>query len=273
MASLGPDVQNYLNFSTESGILTRLPYAYIISKLKSIIEISFLSILLASFSTLVFNLRNFESILIAYILLMLYFFMSYSANSLFGNILRQGMSTIILLLAFKLSQTSTRIPIVFTSILIHFSSLIVYVFTLYNRRQVKHLISFKTFTLVILFSTLIIVFFNDRILVLVERRVSKDLSGFLFVYFLIIVRCVFFRNFLASSQKVLIIYLTVLFCLVIAGEYGQRILISLIFILDMLYLGKNYKYKSVFLKYMFLLSFESAFRYGIIGNFWGPTAV
>ncbi len=116
------------------------------------------------------------------------------------------------------------------------------------------------------------IFVPDRIFNIIKRNVINDLDGYILVSLLLITRLtVFLLRRKISKADFLALFLVVLTFLMF-GEFGQRLLISLIFIFDYFLITRFYRSKQIVMSYCIILFFESFARYWIVGNFWGPHA-
>ena len=109
----------------------------------------------------------------------------------------------------------------------------------------------------------------DRFMVVWSRDRGDDILGYAFVAVIFNLRLLFllrlgnlrFKKYLFVSCGLLIFS--------VFGEFGQRVLISAIFVLDIILINIYYRSKLFFNLMFFIWIFEAYIRYFIIGNFWG----
>jgi len=264
----GPDIENYLKFTTDTSVVVRIPFAFFLSLLPEFLTASTLGTLYWALLHFIIKPRNKGDILLITVYFSGLMILSYSANSLVGNLLRQALATIII--AFFLSQSFSKklISLGFASVF-HIASIPVlflldFLRQAYRSTQIILLLVFCCAALVVLFYLL-----PNRILVVLNRDTSADILGFIFVAFLFNMRLILLIRFGSLSLAKYILTSIGVLLLAFLGEFGQRILISSVFIIDLILLQSNYRSKSFFIYIFVFWSLESYFRYAIVGNFWG----
>lgn len=273
MDSIGPDINNYMNrFNPDLNFLTRYVFSLLIRWSRPLLDANLISMFFVSLLAFNFKLKNLHDIMVTYLLLMLFFFLSYFSNVLFGNILRQGLASVLLLLALNCSSRLINIITLILSSTIHLVSLPAY--AMYNLAHYSYKEKLKV--KYILFSTLMLAavftFYFDRISRLLDRNFIEDSSGFVFIFLLLLIRLALVKNYLITNNNIQNAFTTFgIFLLVFFGEYGQRVLISLIFILDFSKLKSSFRQNGVFSTFLAIWTFEAFFRYLVIGNFWTPS--
>lgn len=179
--------------------------------------------------------------LLSITLFTIFFLFSYESVSLYGNILRQGTASFLVLLVYPFNKDEgisvIRSFVLFLACFIHLSALplIVWLLVLSDRLTIK--IKFfpsKHFlvSLAILVTALYLAsdYFVSRLEVLVHNReFFTDIWGYLYAFFCFFLSLVLVQ-FSGKSHKWTVICLFLIFlCTVMFGEFGQRVLISLSF--------------------------------------------
>ena len=273
MEAIGPDIKNYMNsFNPDFNFLARYVFALLISWSRSLLDANLISMFFVSLLAFNFKLKNLHDIMVTYLLLMLFFFLSYFSSVLFGNIIRQGLASVLLVLALNCSSRLINMITLIFSTTIHLVSLPA--FAMYNlaHYSYKEQLKVKYILFLTLMLAMVFTFYFDRISRLLGRNFIEDSKSFLFVFLLLLIRLALFKNYLITNNKIQNSFTTCgLFLLVFFGAYGQRVLISLIFILDFSKLKSSFRQTGVFSRFLAIWTFEAFFRYLVIGNFWTPS--
>ena len=269
VGSKGPDIKAYMLFTNDTGHgFAHQAFIILLLIFKQYLPIELFMTLLGPLLIFTFKFRKFTDLVFAILAILLIFHFSYSANSLLGNILRQGVGTVIFIILFYIF--SRRRWLAVTSVFFHQALLVVYFLQSMMNSKFRNIIGNKyriVFFAICCVSFLLV--FEDRVVTLFGRVTFDDLPGFLAVYLLFIVRLFLFYTL---SHRNLTNWLVVVFSLLaglLFGEFAQRILISLIFIIDIFYASLNHHKKCFYKNYIPILSLETILRYYFVGNFWG----
>ncbi len=106
--SYGPDILNYYSFTLESRSIVRLPFSILLYLSNEIFDLVYLTTFGMILLLLFVKVDKFGDIFIILFLFLLMLFFSYSANSLLGNIIRQGIATIVLIVALEFKTNVLR---------------------------------------------------------------------------------------------------------------------------------------------------------------------
>jgi len=271
--SYGPDINNYYKFNLDSPSLTRLPFTYFLYLSNQYIDLAYLTTVFFMLLLYFVKVENFGDIFILIILLIFMLFFSYAANSLLGNIIRQGIATIMLIAVLEYRSWLLRYFFLFNASIFHPGSVVAGLLFPQSTLKKDSILTFKSKVILgVVFISIVWLLVPDRVLNIMKRDIMGDLNGYVFVSFLIILRLSILFLTRNISQKEFIILCLGGMVFGVFGEFGQRILISLIFVLDYFVITRFYRSKKIVLFYITILFFEGLMRYFVIGNFWGPHA-
>ncbi len=240
---------------------------FIVFKLliERIIPVEFLMSIVASSLIFLYKVKSARDMILCCASLLLILHLSYAANSLLGNVIRQGFATVVFIFLFALAPRIALIGALFHQVV-----LILYpIISFLNKSLKKELKRPINGFILILTAFLVVFFLQDRLEVLIQRNLKEDFQGAVFVFFLLLLRFALLYNLRPLNYMNLIIVFLLLGLLIITGEFGQRVLISLFLILDVRYSIVNCKLKTFYSRLFPILCFEGFFRYAIVGNFWG----
>tara|TARA_X000000950_G_C13880214_1_gene646574 strand:+ start:832 stop:1722 length:891 start_codon:yes stop_codon:yes gene_type:complete len=265
VGSKGPDINNYVLMTRDYGGVIHQIFIIALLSIKQFINVEFITTVLASALIFCIKTKNFSQLVLACIALILIFHLSYAANTLLGNIIRQGIATIVFIYLWIMSSKLSLI-----SVILHQAMVAVYLLKVFlNSKFKSQLFTTQNFLIVVLSTTLFSTIFGDRFSVLIERNAMADLSGALFTFCLLITRFIIFKQIQIKNYTNIFILILLFFVVLLTGEFGQRVIISLIFILDISYAISNYRKTLFYFQYLPILCVESVIRYTVVGNFWG----
>jgi hypothetical protein len=268
VGSKGPDIANYKIFTLDTGGFAHKAFALLLLYTSVYLPTELLLTVFAPVVLFIFDMRRFSEVLLSSLALLIIFHFSYSANSLLGNIIRQGFATILFIISVRSFEkfSITWLP----SVAFHQALFpVFFVIKLIYQKKLKSIFSIKNIVISGCLLASFIIVFAERISILFERIDTSDLPGFIFVYFLLFLR---FFLFDIINHKNLINWLILISFLVLGlifGEFAQRVIISIIFCLDIYYARKNFNKQRFYQIYIPILAIEAYFRYQVVGNFWG----
>ena len=265
VGSKGPDILNYSLMGNDTGGVSHRVFIKIKLYMQYYLPTEKIFVIISPLIVYCFNIRKLQDIILVIFSIFLLFHLSYAANSLFGNILRQGFATIIFIFLYHFLPRFA----IFSSI-IHPGMLVVHVLQKnFNRTLTSALLNANNLILIVFVFLLIFTLLPDRLEIVLSRDILDDYPGAFFTFALLWLRFMLYSDISFKNPFNICILIFMLILLLLTGEFGQRIAISLIFILDVNFIRNNLDNRSLYFTLVPILLMEAFFRYYIVGNFWG----
>ena len=140
IGSNGPDIRNYKLMDLDSGGASHKSFIVLKLFLQRYIEVNQIAVIFLSTLSYCFVIRRSDHLILALFWFLLVVHLSYSANALFGNILRQGIATIIFITLYNIAPKFSLF-----SAIIHPALLIVTIFTTNLKVSVRKIVRKKIF--------------------------------------------------------------------------------------------------------------------------------